>query len=146
MSSTFALTQRRRAVETVERRVLALNMRRAGATYATIGAALGIAENSALRLVQRALNAMQRESADGVRRMELERLDAMWAAAWPGIELGDPAAIRSGISIMERRAKLLGLDAPTQTQVAQISEVQVVFVDDPIAAPEPDATPDGDHA
>ena len=52
--------------------------------------------------------------------MELERLDAMTAGLWPGIQEGSAANVSAGVRISERRAKLLGLDAPTasKTEVA----------------------------
>ena len=42
------------------------------------------------------------------------RLERMLQAVWPLAEKGDPKAIDSAVKILEREAKLLGLDAPTR--------------------------------
>src|SRR6266568_8631040 len=55
-------------------------------------------------------------NADTVRQEELARLDKMYAGLEGKIEGGDLPAIRVGLAIMERRARYLGLDAPTSHQ------------------------------
>jgi hypothetical protein len=44
--------------------------------------------------------------------IELDRLDALLKACQPGAEAGDLASVDRVLRIMERRAKLLGLDQP----------------------------------
>ena len=71
---------------------------------------------SAHRAVKRALERLNGEigeSVTDVRRMELERLDAMLGALWPKAERGNLTAVDRVLHIMERRAKLLGLDTPS---------------------------------
>lgn len=63
------------------------------------------------------------KDADAVISMELERLDAMLRALWPKVEKGDTAAIDRVIKIQDRRAKYLGLDAPTKTDITGTVEV-----------------------
>ena len=64
------------------------------------------------------------EAADEVRALELARLDALLAALWP--QQGEPAVVDRVLRIMERRAKLLGLDAPTRVDaVLDIYEVTI---------------------
>jgi hypothetical protein len=46
-----------------------------------------------------------------VRDLELQRLDALYLKAWEAVEEGDLPSIDRCLRIMERRAKLLGLDA-----------------------------------
>jgi uncharacterized protein YicC (UPF0701 family) len=48
--------------------------------------------------------------------MELDRLDRLQRAAWATAMQGNPKAILSILKIMERRAKLIGLDAPQRLQ------------------------------
>lgn len=129
--SRQAQVKNRTNVQRAERRLEALQMRRAGHTYAEIGEALGVNPSRAHAIVQTTLRNMLREPADDVRQMEDTRLDSMLRALWGRIEHGDVAAISAALRIMERRARLLGLDAPTQQQV--VTEVQVVFTDDPVA-------------
>jgi len=54
------------------------------------------------------------ETAEEIRRLELERLDAMLFAIGPEVRKGSYGAIDRALKIMERRARLLGLDAPVK--------------------------------
>ena len=97
-----------------KRRQIALNLRYAGAGYRAIGQQLGVSHVQAFRDVQQAideLNANGRKLAERVRDLELERLDRLTLALWPKARTGDDRAIRSLVALMERRARLLGLDA-----------------------------------
>jgi DNA-binding CsgD family transcriptional regulator len=100
-----------------EREVQALELRKAGATYGEIGRQLGISASSAHRAIARAVERITDESSElaiETRRMELIRLDAMQLALWTDARKGDAEAIRTLLRIMERRARYLGLDAPTE--------------------------------
>jgi hypothetical protein len=88
----------------------ALELRKAGLAYSGIGEAMGISRNRAYRLVKKALLKIIKEPANEVLTMELSRLDHLLFAVWDKASLGDPIAINSALKIMERRAKLLGLD------------------------------------
>ncbi len=104
-------------VTAAARRAEALRLRAAGKSYAEIARALGVNESTAWRLVKREfdrLNAATRETAHEVRRLELDRLDGLHEALWAKARSGDTQAIFAALRIMERRAKLLGLDAPTR--------------------------------
>jgi hypothetical protein len=94
----------------------ALALRKSGVTYEAIARDLGVSVQSAHRAVKRALERLSGEIAESVtdvRRMELERLDAMLGALWPKAERGNLTAVDRVLHIMERRAKLLGLDTPS---------------------------------
>lgn len=67
------------------------------------------------------LNAKVAEAADETRRLELERLDAMWTAHYEAAVNGDVSHLHAAIKIMAQRAALLGLNAP----VAPIAQVNV---------------------
>jgi hypothetical protein len=56
------------------------------------------------------------EKAEEVRRLELERLDAMLAGIWSRAARGEEAAIDRVLKIQARRAALLGLDAATKQE------------------------------
>jgi len=60
-----------------------------------------------------------------VLQLELERLDAMQAAIWDDAMNGHLGAIDRVLKIMERRAKLLGLD---QLDVTQQPEPKIEIV------------------
>ena len=61
-----------------------------------------------------ALAKIATKEADGVRILEEYRLDALLAILWPQVEEGDQGAIDRALRIMQRRAALRGLDAPTK--------------------------------
>lgn len=103
----------------------ALAMRIAGASYQQIGAALHITDTSAHRHVQKALERIDSktaELAEQVRAMELKRLDALMVGIWkeavgPDGTMGDPKAVETVLKVMDRRARLLGLDAAQKSEV-----------------------------
>ena len=95
----------------------ALNLRRSGASFQSIADQLGIGKSTAHKCVTTALAAVRRENyslAEEVMVLEANRLDAMQLGIWPAVLQGDLPAIQTVLKIMERRAKLLGLDAPTK--------------------------------
>jgi hypothetical protein len=97
-----------------ERRIKALDLRKSGATYAAIAKALQISNGQAHADVQHSLfqlNQLEKETVEELRRLELERLDMMTLAIAGDVRRGDLHSIDRMLRIMERRAKLLGLDA-----------------------------------
>lgn len=106
------------AVNALDRQLTALRLRRAGVPYADIAKELGYAgRDGAHRAVKAALRKTLQEPADELRALELERLDALQMALWPRAQKGDKVAIDQVLKIMERRAKLLGLDAPAKHEL-----------------------------
>lgn len=105
-------------VDALDNQLKALELRKAGVSYAKIAETLGYKSASgAHKAVSSALKKTLQEPADDVRRLEVERLDAMLLAMWPHVSKGAFGAVDRALRIMERRAKLLGLDAPTRTDV-----------------------------
>jgi Homeodomain-like domain-containing protein len=102
-----------------ERRQKALDLRMAGARYRQIGAQLGVSYQTAYRDVQAALGELaplQASKAEKLRELEVERCDKLTLALWPKARNGDEKAVRTIVAVMDRRAKLLGLDAPTKLE------------------------------
>jgi hypothetical protein len=58
------------------------------------------------------LGTITRKGAAQVKQMELERLNLMHMGLWP--QRKNPRVVDSLLGIQERRARLLGLDAPTR--------------------------------
>lgn len=91
----------------------ALELRRSGASYTEIAAAIGLSRSHAHRLVSLAL-ADARESvatnADELRAEELSRLDALLSSLWAAARRGQLGAVDRVLKIMERRARMLNLD------------------------------------
>jgi hypothetical protein len=99
----------------------ALDLRIAGATYRQIAAQLGINERTAYDDVQAELGAVDPvvgTKAERLRDLEAARLDRLTVALNPCIKAGQPGAILAAVRIMERRARLFGLDAPTKVEMS----------------------------
>lgn len=67
--------------------------------------------------------------------LELERLDMMQNAIWPAALAGKLTAQDRVMNIMDKRAKYLGMYAPTETKITGDGgpvNVTVVYVDEPI--------------
>ncbi len=61
--------------------------------------------------------------ADEITKIDCYRLDFMLNALWNDITEGDTSAIRTAVVILERRAKLMGLDKPSKME-STITEKQ----------------------
>lgn len=114
-------TLRPSRIVAAERRRNALGLRRNGATYEQIAEALDISVSTARNYIKDALEAITKdiaETADEIRELELQRLDHMLRVLAPKIETsaaeGDYRPMQMQLRIQERRAKLLGLDAPSK--------------------------------
>lgn len=89
----------------------ALELRMEGMKFDDIATELGYnSKQAAFDAVTRELRAITREPAEEVLRLDLERLDRMWGVHYLNAQAGDAIALSACMRIMERRAKLLGLD------------------------------------
>ena len=96
----------------------ALELRMEGMKFDDIATELGYnSKQAAFDAVSRELKAITREPAEEVLRIDLERLDRMWGIHYLNAQAGDAIALSSCMRIMERRARLLGLDAPSKNEV-----------------------------
>jgi hypothetical protein len=110
--------------EIYQKQLKALQLRLAGRNYDEIAAALQYANRSvAWKAVKNAMTKTLREPADQIRDMETDRLDKALAGIWTRVIKGDDRAIQTFIRLSEQRAKLLGLYAPTQTDITSGGEV-----------------------
>ncbi len=112
------------------RRQKSLDLRIAGVRYRQIGAQLGVSHQTAYRDVQTALGeltALQAGKAEKLRELELERCDKLTMALWPKARSGNEKAVRAVIAVMDRRAKLLGLDASTKLEHAGVDGAPLSF-------------------
>lgn len=109
------------APETAEAKVRAakaLEMRLEGRTFDEIAESLGYSGRSgAHAAVTASLKAIIREPAEALLKLNLERLDKMFTVAYLNAQAGDVNAIAACMRIMERQARLLGLDAPERKEV-----------------------------
>jgi hypothetical protein len=107
-----------RRMDAMKKAADALVLRRAGATYADIAQQLGYtAPAGAQKAVERGLKATLQEPAESLRTLELDRLDRAQRQIWPAVLQGNLGAVDRLLKIMERRAKLKGLDAPVKSEL-----------------------------
>ncbi|MFF4644978.1 hypothetical protein [Streptomyces sp. NPDC001389] len=109
---------------TAERRAKAIRLKIDGASYTEIAEQLGYSSRgSACSDVRRALEKHVIEEGLAVeawRELELARLDLLQKAIWPEATEGNPRAIETALKILDRRAKLLGLDSAIKLEVLTI--------------------------
>lgn len=112
---------------TAERRGKAIAMRLAGVDYQAIADRLGYAGRAAAcKDISRALEQHTAEAlrnADQLRQQELMRLDRLQAAVWTKALAGDPKAVETALKVVDRRIRLLGLDAPQRHEVINLDMV-----------------------
>lgn len=89
-----------------------------GKTFTVIAEEIGYnSPQAAYDAVKRSIAAITREPAEELLKLELERLDVLWGIQYLTAQGGDVQAMAACMKIMERRAKLLGLDAPIKQDV-----------------------------
>lgn len=106
-----------RRVKAAERTRQAIALKKAGLSLEAIGQRLGISKAAAGKALHRGLAELRAETlvdAEELRTIESARLDQAQAAIWPEVVKGKLAAIDRFVRIAQRRAALLGLDAPTK--------------------------------
>jgi len=107
--------------ETIVRQNRALELKMAGATHAEIMVALGFKSVSGVHsALERALErdtSRVGSARDEFRKISVARTERLLRALWPQAIKGDVGVIDRVMKIMERQARLLGLDAPTQITI-----------------------------
>jgi len=105
------------ATQKVSNQQQALELRRAGFGYQAIADAIGCSLGSAHAYVKDAMAETRAHidvDAAELKAEEVSRLDGMLAGLWTSAKKGDVYAIDRVLKIMERRSRLLGLDAPAR--------------------------------
>ncbi len=110
--------------ETVlERRMRALTLRNAGATFRQIADKTGVSPTMARRDVEAALREVIAETAESMIARQRAILHDIQRANYAAAAGGDIDAARVIISTLEREARLFGLVAPTRVNVG-VSDVE----------------------
>ncbi len=90
----------------------ALELRKEGHSFTAIAKTVGYNSASAAHYaVKSALDRITREPAEELISLELERLDELFKIQYLNAQAGDTAALNGCLKILERRARMLGLDA-----------------------------------
>ena len=105
------------APELIDKEIKVLELRRAGLTWQRIAEETGYADHTgAYAAYKRAIKRTMQQPADELREQELDRIDRLQLAAWPNAMKGDTKSIMTIVKLMERRARLLGLDTPIKIE------------------------------
>jgi hypothetical protein len=113
--------------EAAEKRSRAVELRKAGATFEQIAEQVGYSDRAnAHHAVMQAIRDLPRENAEEALAVELERCDALLVGLWPKARRGDEKAVHAALRVMERRAKLLGLD-DFEARMADVAERRVTL-------------------
>lgn len=107
----------KRHARAIAYRKSALQLRIEGLTFEAIGQKLGITRQAAHQQVSAQMAAVAAETralATQALSLELERVDYVLRSLAPKVAKGDSKAATAYLRAMDRRAKLLGLDAPTR--------------------------------
>lgn len=121
MTKTTELSKTKKALAEAEERarlndlaMRAHRMRREGVAWWDIAENLGVTEHVASRLVSERIAAAAELVDHGQRRelltMEIDRLDQLQRAVWQDAIGGDVRAVDTCLKIIDKRAKLLGLE------------------------------------
>jgi len=107
-----------------EREAKALELRKAGYTFEQIGKSIGVSTAVAQKAYYRVLERLPGiENREQMRRLEAERLDTLMRRRWQAALDGEESAFNQVLRLMERRAKLLGLDEPGNPNVTVILKI-----------------------
>lgn len=94
-----------------------LQLRKAGFPLSKIAEQLGISKGHASKVVKRALDEFHVSSAadaGALLALSIARLDGLLMTLWPKATAGNLGAVDRVLAVEARRAKLLGLEAPTK--------------------------------
>lgn len=119
------LLRRQRMKECVQLRI-------AGLTYAEIAERLGIGETTAYEAVKDALEWYAKDTEQEAKRLkeiQSARIERLILAVWPQAVKGHMAAVDRVVRLLDRQAKLHGLDAATRHDLKVDGEAIVFTVD-----------------
>jgi DNA-binding CsgD family transcriptional regulator len=114
---------------TTERQTLLLRLRRKGYSIASIADQLGLSDSTIRHTLASAYkNLIKEHEAEAAKILELERLDEIQTSFYDIALEGDTKAADVVFKAMDRRAKLLGLDAPERKSID--ANIQVGWLED----------------
>lgn len=116
----------RKRIRATLREQKALELRLSGKYYHEIATDMKMSIEGVRQCVLRAMDRLLvqvSETAEEVKQLELARLDAMLRGLWVKALRGDVRSIGAALSIMDRRARYLGLDAPKLIEVDWRQEI-----------------------
>lgn len=110
----------RRTIQAKETRDRILELRKQGLTYAAISKEVGVSYDTVSNTISQAMIALSTRTlanAEDLRREDYQKLSLMLEAIWDRVLSGELGAIDRAIRILERRARLMGLDMQQQNAI-----------------------------
>lgn len=104
----------------LERRAQAVDLAKTGQPYRAIGAALGVNASTVARDIAAwaAETKPSVEATEELRKLQLEEINGLAVKLWAKLDGEDYLSVVDRlVKLMERKARLMGLDMPTQVQV-----------------------------
>ncbi len=115
-------------IRIADRRQEVLALYRTGITQRAIALQLGLTED-VVSMDMKAIKQMWRDKMaqeiGAIAGLELVKLDELERALWDDAMKGRPHVVERVIQVMDHRAKILGLYAPTKGKVAVVTEDQI---------------------
>jgi hypothetical protein len=116
-----------------EQRVRCYQLRLSGLSVRQIATATGLSVGTVSNRIQAEIDSRVLPLADEVRKVELDRLDGWLARLNAQIVAGVAVArnVEVAVRVSERRAKLLGIDAPQQLEatVHEVTQTDVALAE-----------------
>lgn len=108
--------------EIIDKELAVVELRRTGETWDRIARVVGYANAAgAYKAYQRALRRTLQQPTDEMRDLELDRLDRLQRSYWKRAIDGETRAADFILRVIDRRAKILGLDAPQRIQAQVVT-------------------------
>lgn len=113
------------SLERAERTRKAYELHLAGWTLHEIGAELGVSYNTVHKDIKYWISQTVMPLAEDVKKQQLDRLELLWREAFKKAQKGDVPAMNAALKVLERQAKLLGLDV-TKVEFSEVHDPREV--------------------
>jgi hypothetical protein len=107
--------------ELIDREREIVELRIEGFTWRQIAERIEMSPAGALKAYNRAMVRTLKPATDELRELELDRLDTLQQTYWQPAVQGNMRAADFILRVIDKRAKLLGLDAPTKIQAEVVT-------------------------
>jgi hypothetical protein len=107
--------------ELVEKETTIIELRQEGYIWREIAVMVDMSIAGVAKAYKRALTRHPHATIDEHRELELDRLDTLQRTFWKSAVAGNPRAADFVLRVIDKRAKLLGLDAPLKVQAEVVT-------------------------
>lgn len=107
--------------ELVEKETTIIELRQEGYIWREIAVMVNMSIAGVAKAYKRALTRHPHATIDEHRELELDRLDTLQRTFWKSAVEGNPRSADFVLRVIDKRAKLLGLDAPLKVQAEVVT-------------------------